>query len=91
MTVTFNKRSTDPVSLADSDYYMYAIGAPVRVVSFPGAQPTGKVAARYTSDEHNHSARPHKRYVVVCGTGPKMSVIDVAQQELDSLVFEDMS
>lgn len=91
MTTTFNQRCTDPVSLADSDYYSFAIGAPVRIVSYTGAQPTGKVFSRYTSDKHNHSALPHKRYVVVCGTGSKTSVADISEKELVALHFEDMS
>lgn len=90
MTVTFNNRKTD-ASQVDKTYYKFVPDEPVAIVSFPGAQPTGKVVCCYTSDEHNHPARPHKRYVVVCGSGDKTCVADVSENELDSLVFEDMS
>lgn len=92
MTTTFNnRRQSDMPSLTDSDYYAYTVGTPVKIVSFPGAEPTGEVVARYTSDEHNHPARPHKRYIVCCGSGPKTSIADVSERELDRLIFEDMS
>ena len=92
MTVTFNnRRQSDMPSLTDSDYYAFTVGTEVKIVSLPGAQPVGKIVCRYTSDEHNHPARPHKRYVVACGSGAKQSIADVSERELDRLIFEDMS
>lgn len=89
MTVTFN-RKTDPTRI-DREYYQFVPDESVKIISFTGAQPTGKVVACYTSDVYNHPANPHRRYVVVCGTGPKTSVIDVSEEEIKSLVFEDFS
>jgi len=84
--VTFsNKRQSDMPSLIDSEYYAFTVGTPVKIISFIGAQPTGEVVARYTSDEHNHPARPHKRYVIKCGTGMKQCIADVSERELDRL------
>ena len=90
MTVTFNRRKTDIVHVIDRKYFKFIMDEPVRVVSFIGAQPVGKIVCCYTSDKHNHPAAPHRRYVVVCGTGPKTSICDVSEEELESLlVFED--
>ena len=74
-------------SLSESDYYMYTVGTKVKIVSMPGAQPVGVIEARYTSDEHNHAAQPHKRYVVACGKGEgaKQSIADVSERELARL------
>ena len=88
MTVTFsNKRQTDMPSLTDSEYYAFTVGTQVKIVSFPGAQPIGEIVARYTSDEHNHPAQPHKRYVVACGKGEgaKQCIADVSEKEMARL------
>ena len=85
MTTTFsNRRQTDMPSLLDSEYYAFTVGTKVKIISFPGAQPVGEVVARYTSDEHNHAAPPHKRYVVACGKGEgaKQSIGDVSEREI---------
>ena len=68
--------------LGDSEYYAFTVGTTVRIVSMPGAQPEGEIVARYTSDEHNHAARPHKRYVVQCARG---SIADVCEKEIARL------
>ncbi len=91
-TTTFsNRRQSDMPSLTDSEYYAFTVGTKVKIVSFPGAQPVGEIVARYTSDEHNHPARPHKRYVVQCNSGAKTCIADVSEREIDRLIFEDMS
>lgn len=92
MTTTFNRKS-DPTQInqCDEKYYQFVPDEPVRIISFVGAQPVGKVVSCYTSDKHNHPASPHRRYVVVCGTGPKTSIADVSESQLESLHFEDMS
>lgn len=82
MTVTFNRRSTDP-QVIDTNYFMYDIEDEVRIISFIGAHPVGKIITCYTSDKHNHPSAPHKRYVVVCGQDAKRSVIDVSEKELE--------
>lgn len=89
MTTTFN-RKTDAHRI-DREYFKFIPDEPVRIISFIGAQPTGKVVTCYTSDKYNHPALPHRRYVVVCGSGPKTSIADVSEEELQSLVFEDFS
>ena len=74
-------------SLSESTYYMYTVGTKVKIISMPGAQPIGEVVARYTSDEHNHAAPPHKRYVIACGKGEgaKQSIGEVSERELERL------
>lgn len=79
-------------ALKDSEYYAYTVGTEVRLISFVGAQPVGKIAARYTSDQHNHPAPPHKRYVIACGSGPKLCIADVSEKEMERIPhFEDFS
>ena len=87
MTVTFNRRKTDVVHVTDRKYFKFIMDEPVRIISFVGAHPTGVIVCCYTSDEHNHPAKPHKRYVVACGRGEgaKQSICDVSEDELESL------
>ena len=87
MTVTFNRRKTDVVHVKDRSYFKFIMDEPVRIISFVGAHPTGVIVCCYTSDEHNHPAKPHKRYVVACGRGEgaKQSICDVSEDELESL------
>ena len=84
MTVTFNNRKTD-LNRIDQEYFKFVPDEPVRIISFRGAQPVGKIVTCYTSDKHNHPAAPHRRYVVACGADAKLSIADVSEDELESL------
>lgn len=60
-------------------YYKYKVGDSVVIESYVGVRPLVEVFSRYTSDEHNHVARPHKRYVLTGGLG---RLHDVSESEL---------
>ncbi len=62
-------------------YYRYKPGQDVMVTSFTGVEFVAEVFSRYTSDEHNHRAKPHKRYVVI---DRLKEAYDLAEVELEA-------
>ena len=63
-------------------YYRYIPGQQVMVASFSGVDFVAEVFSRYTSDEHNHRVKPHKRYVVIDGL---QEAYDLAEVELEAV------
>lgn len=61
-------------------HYKYVPGQVVLITSFTGVELVAEVFSRYTSDEYNHPAIPHRRYVVIDGLG---EVYDLAEIELE--------
>ena len=67
-----------------SDYYKFKPDQNVLMLGYLEMIIPAKVISRYTSDQHNHSARPHKRYVIVYTQTVKgKSYDDVSEGELE--------
>ena len=62
-----------------SNPYKFEPGTAVQIVSYPGITVNGAVYLMYTSDEFNHPAKPHRRYVVLEANG---DIYDVSENEL---------